>query len=80
VLVLADKARITVSVKGKELEVITKLAEATGKRRGDIVSEWVNEFANMMAPVLDAKTEGQAWKQLFYQSLSKMSVLIDKEE
>ena len=67
------KARVTITVKGKNLEILDKMVEATGKKRGDIVAEMVSELLEGVIPVVDATDELSAYKALFRQSLVKLA-------
>lgn len=67
------KARVTITVKGKNLEILDKMVEATGKLRGDIVAEMVAELLEGVTPALEATDELSAYKALFRQSLIKLS-------
>jgi len=67
-----DKARVTITVKGKNLEVLDKMVEATGKQRGDIVSEMVAEVLDGISPLIEETDELSAYKAVFRRSLLKL--------
>lgn len=67
-----DKARVTITVKGKNLEVLNKMVEATGKKRGDIVSEMVAEVLEGISPLMEETDELSAYKAIFRRSLVKL--------
>jgi len=67
-----DKARVTITVKGKNLEVLNKMVEATGKQRGDIVSEMVAEVLDGISPLIEETDELSAYKAVFRRSLLKL--------
>jgi len=67
-----DKARVTITVKGKNLEVLNKMVEATGKQRGDIVSEMVAEVLDGISPMIEETDELSAYKAVFRRSLLKL--------
>jgi len=67
-----DKARVTITVKGKNLEVLNKMVEATGKQRGDIVSEMVAEVLDGISPLIEEADELSAYKAVFRRSLLKL--------
>ena len=67
-----DKARVTITVKGKNLEVLNKMVEATGKKRGDIVSEMVAEVLEGISPLMEEADELSAYKAVFRRSLLKL--------
>ena len=67
-----DKARVTITVKGKNLEVLNKMVEATGKKRGDIVSEMVAEILEGISPLIEETDELSAYKAVFRRSLLKL--------
>lgn len=67
-----DKARVTITVKGKNLEVLDKMVEATGKKRGDIVSEMVAEVLEGISPLIEETDELSAYKAVFRRSLIKL--------
>lgn len=67
-----DKARVTITVKGKNLEVLNKMVEATGKQRGDIVSEIVAEVLDGISPLIEETDELSAYKAVFRRSLLKL--------
>ena len=67
-----DKARVTITVKGKNLEVLNKMVEATGKQRGDIVSEMVAEILEGITPLIEETDELSAYKAVFRRSLIKL--------
>lgn len=67
-----DKARVTITVKGKNLEVLNKMVEATGKKRGDIVSEMVAEVLEGISPLMEEADELSAYKAVFRRSLVKL--------
>ena len=67
-----DKARVTITVKGKNLEVLNKMVEATGRQRGDIVSEMVAEILEGISPLIEETDELSAYKAVFRRSLLKL--------
>ena len=67
-----DKARVTITVKGKNLEVLNKIVEATGRQRGDIVSEMVAEILEGISPLIEETDELSAYKAVFRRSLLKL--------
>lgn len=69
----ANKARVTITVKGKNLETLDKMVAATGKLRGDIIAELVSEVLEGVTPALEAKDELSAYKALFRESLAKLA-------
>lgn len=69
---MMDKARVTITVKGKNLEVLNKMVEATGKQRGDIVSEMVSEVLEGISPLIEETDELSAYKAIFRRSLVKL--------
>lgn len=72
------KARVTITVKGKNLEILDKMVEATGKLRGEIVSEMVAELLEGVTPVVEATDELSAYKAVFRQSLIKLADIFDE--
>lgn len=72
------KARVTITVKGKNLEILDKMVEATGKLRGEIVAEMVAELLEGVAPVVEATDELSAYKAVFRQSLIKLADIFDE--
>ena len=67
------KARVTITVKGKNLEVLNKIVEATGKQRGVIVGEMVAEILESLIPAMEATDELSAYKAVFRHLLSKLA-------
>lgn len=67
-----DKARVTITVKGKNLEVLDKMVEATGKLRGEIVAEMVAEVLEGISPLIEETDELSAYKAVFRRSLIKL--------
>lgn len=73
------KARVTITLDGKYLDVVEQMAKATGKKRGDIVHELFYELLDGLIPALNAPTQELAWKELFRSSLLKINELLDEE-
>lgn len=74
------KTRVTIALGGKHLEVLDKIADASHKKRGTILTEMAEEMLDGLIPALEAESEGQAWKALFRTSLNKISELLDETE
>lgn len=72
------KTRVTIALGGKHLEVLDKIAEATHKKRGTVLTEMAEEVLDVLVPALEAETEEQAWKALFRTSLNKIGDLLDE--
>lgn len=73
-----DKARVTVTVKGKNLEVLDKIAAANQKQRGEIAADMINEVLASLIPVLSAESESKAYKVMFQQALTKLADLFEE--
>ena len=73
-----DKARVTITIRGKELEVIDAIAKSSGKLRGDVVAEIFHEVMEGILPVLEADSESQAMKLVFRAGLNKLAAMLDE--
>lgn len=75
---MADKARITITLRDKHLEVVNALAKSSNKKPGDIVAELIKEVLEGITPALEAENEAQAMRAILRVGLNKLGTLLDE--
>lgn len=73
-----EKLKVTITLKGREVEVVTAIAESSGKRKGDVVAEIVHEVLAGLIPAIDSQSESQAIRAVLRVGLNKLSGLLDE--
>lgn len=73
-----ERARITITLRGKEVEVVQALAKSSGRKPGDIVAEMVHELLESIMPAFDTDNEAQAMRIILRNGLNKLGKLLDE--
>lgn len=76
---MLESARITVTVKEGNLEVLEKIAKANKVTRGIQLSQIVNEILEGMEPVIESGSTAKAKKMMFKTALTKMLEVLEED-